>query len=131
MKLDTQKEDKKIDVFRATKDKFKQTRKQEAMDSNLFRQIDVLEQNRSGVGEGDDIDTILRYLEDKGKKKEPKLPLLSTKDKFYKPPEKKELRESKTELKHGEFKYLNKEDWKSISNNPQVFEEREKSQYRN
>lgn len=32
------------------------------MDSNLFRQIDVLEQNRSGVGEGDDIDTILRYL---------------------------------------------------------------------
>lgn len=49
-KLDTQKEDKKIDIFRATKDKFKQTRKQDAMDSNLFKQIDVLEQNRSGVG---------------------------------------------------------------------------------
>ena len=95
-KLDTQKEDKKIDIFRATKDKFKQTRRQDAMDSNLFKQIDVLEQNRSGVGEGDDIDTILRYLEDKGKKKDQKLPLISTKEKFYKPPEKKELRESKT-----------------------------------
>lgn len=46
-------------------------------------------------GEGDDIDSILQYLEDKNKKKDKekgKLPLISTKDKFYKPPEKKELR---------------------------------------
>jgi hypothetical protein len=36
---------------------------------------------------GDDIDSILKYLEDKNKK--PKLPFINTKDKFYKPPEKK------------------------------------------
>lgn len=30
-KLDTSKEDKKIDIFRATKEKFKQTRRQEAL----------------------------------------------------------------------------------------------------
>jgi hypothetical protein len=94
-KLDTSKEDKKIDVFRATKEKFKQTRRHDAMESNLFKQID-LEQNKSGLPEAaDDIDSILRYLEDKNKKKDnkdPKLPLISTKEKFYKPPEKKELR---------------------------------------
>jgi hypothetical protein len=67
------------------------------MESNLFKQIDVVEQNKSAMGDGgDDIDSILKYLEDKNKKKDPKLPLISTKEKFYKPPEKKELRESKT-----------------------------------
>ena len=35
-KLDTSKEDKKIDVFRATKEKFKATRKHDALDSNPF-----------------------------------------------------------------------------------------------
>jgi hypothetical protein len=41
----------------------------------------VVENNRSGVNEsGDDIDSILQYLEDKNKKKEKgKLPLISTK----------------------------------------------------
>jgi|JI9StandDraft_2_1071091.scaffolds.fasta_scaffold31390_3 hypothetical protein len=91
------------------------------MDSNVFKQIDQLEHNRSGLGgvEGssDDIDSILQYLENKNKKKD-KLPLISTKEKFYKPPEKKELRESKTELKHGEFKYYDKEEWKNIRNLP-------------
>lgn len=49
------------------------------------------------MGEGgDDIDSILQYLENKKKDKNNKLPLISTKEKFYKPPEKKELRESKT-----------------------------------
>lgn len=62
------------------------------MESNLFRQIDEIEKNKSGVGEGDDIESILKYLEDKNKKKDNKLPLISTKQKFYKPPEKKELR---------------------------------------
>lgn len=42
VKLDTAKEDKKIDIFRATKDKFKQTRKQDAMESTLFKQVDTL-----------------------------------------------------------------------------------------
>lgn len=47
----------------------------------------MVEQNKSALGEGgDDIDSILRYLQDKNKKKDPKLPLISTKDKFYKPP---------------------------------------------
>lgn len=55
------------------------------------------------------------------------MPLISTKEKFYKPPEKKELRESKTELKHGEYKFYEKDDWKNIKNNPQQFEEKEKS----
>ena len=64
------------------------------MDSNLFKQIDVLQNNKSGVNQsGDDIDSILKYLEDKNKKKDPKFPQISTKEKFYKPPEKKELRE--------------------------------------
>lgn len=80
---------------------------------------------------GDDIDSILKYLEDKNKKKDPKLPLISTKEKFYKPPEKKELRESKTQLKHGEFKYYDKDEWRNIKQNPQVFEEKEKNYYRN
>ena len=42
---------------------------------------------------GDDIDSILEYLEDKNKKKDKsKLPLLNnTRDKFYKPAEKKEI----------------------------------------
>lgn len=64
-KLDTHKEDKNIDQFRATKEKFKQTRRHDAMDSNLFKQIDVVENNKSGVqmeGGGDDIDSILQYL---------------------------------------------------------------------
>lgn len=95
-----------------TKEKFKQTRKHDAMDSNLFKQIDVIE-NASNQhhlmgkggnegkgameGTGDDIDSILQYLEDKNKKKDKgKFPVISTRDKFYKPPEKKELRESKT-----------------------------------
>jgi hypothetical protein len=94
------------------------------MESNLFKQLDVLESNKSG--EGDDIDSILKELEDKNKKKNARLPLISTKEKFYKPPEKKELRESKTELKHGEFKYLDKDDWRNIKNNPQLFEEKER-----
>lgn len=54
----------------------------EANESNLFKQIDHYEQNRSGIGGeggGDDIDSILKYLEDKNKKKDPKLPLISTK----------------------------------------------------
>jgi hypothetical protein len=92
------------------------------MDSNLFKQIDVVENNRSGAmleGSGDDIDSILQYLENKNKMKDKeKLPLISTRDKFYKPPEKKELRESKTELKHGEFKYYGKEEWKHIKDHP-------------
>jgi alpha/beta superfamily hydrolase len=50
------------------------------MESNLFRQIDEIEKNKSGVGEGDDIESILKYLEDKNKKKDnSKLPLISTK----------------------------------------------------
>ena len=67
-KLDTNKEDKHIDQFRATKQKFKQTRKEDAMDSNLFKQIDVVEnKSRGGMGmgmegAGDDIDSILQYL---------------------------------------------------------------------
>jgi hypothetical protein len=62
VKLDTQKEDKNIDIFRATKEKFKQTRRHDAMESNLFKQIDVVENNRSGAEGGDDIDSILQYL---------------------------------------------------------------------
>ena len=117
-------------MFRATKQKFKQTRRHDAMWSNLFKQIDVVENNRSGATDGgDDIDSILQYLEDKNKKKG-KLPLISTKQKFYKAPEKKELRESKTELKHGEFKHYEKEDWKNIKNNPQLFEQKQKNYYR-
>ena len=54
------------------------------VDSNVFN---PLEANKSGAEAGDDIDSILQYLEDKNKKKEKgKLPLISTKDKFYKPP---------------------------------------------
>lgn len=58
----------------------------------------------------------------------PKLPVITnTKDKFYKAPEKKEgLRESKTELKHGEFMNYGREDWRNIRNNPHMFDEREK-----
>lgn len=42
--------------------------------------------------------------------------MIQTKDKFHKP-EKKELRESKTELKHGEpYKYVEKDDWKFMKN---------------
>lgn len=48
-----------------------------------------MQNNRSAVGDGDDIDSILKYLQEKNKKKDPKLPLISTKQKFYKPPEKK------------------------------------------
>lgn len=80
----------------------------------------------------------MQYLEDKNKKKDKdknKLPLISTRDKFYKPPEKKELRESKTELKHGEFKYYDKEEWKHIKNMPlggeeKVFNRDENSSYK-
>lgn len=49
-------------MFRATKEKFKQTRKQEAMESNLFKQIDVADSghfHKSGEGP-DDIDSILK-----------------------------------------------------------------------
>jgi hypothetical protein len=74
-------------VFRATKEKFKQTRKHDAMESNLFRQIDVVDYahlNKSGEGP-DDIDSILKELEDKNNKKQStRLPMISTKDKFYK-----------------------------------------------
>jgi len=63
----------------------------------------------------------LQYLENKKKDKGNKLPFVNTKEKFYKPPEKKELRESKTELKHGEYKFYEKDDWKNIKNNPQQF----------
>ena len=53
-----------MNIFRATKQKFKQTRKHDAMDSNVFKQPDVVENNRSGAMEGvnDDIDSILQYL---------------------------------------------------------------------
>ncbi len=44
--------------------------------------------------------------------------MINTKDKFYKPPEKKELRQSKTELKHGQYKYHDKDEWKNLKNNP-------------
>lgn len=38
-----------------------------------------------------------------------KLPTISTREKFYKP-QKKEFRESKTELKHGEpYRFIDKE----------------------
>ena len=100
------------------------------MDSNLFKQIDVIENNKSGAqmeGGGDDIDSILQYLEDKNKKKDKgKLPLINnTRDKFYKPPEKKEqLRESKTELKHGDYKHYEKEDWRNIRHNPQIMDDK-------
>lgn len=42
VKLDTKKEDDKIDQFRATKDKFRKTRINDANKSNLFRQVDDL-----------------------------------------------------------------------------------------
>ena len=80
------------------------------MESNLFRQIDEIEKNKSGVGEGDDIESILKYLEDKNKKKDnSKLPLISTKQKFY--------------------KYIDKQQWRHIKNNPQAYEQ--KNNYRN
>ena len=46
----------------------------------------------------DDLDSLIKELEEKGKKKgkkDEKLPYIQTKEKFHKP-EKKELRESKT-----------------------------------
>jgi len=51
----------------------------------------VIENNKSGAhmeGGGDDIDSILQYLEDKNKKKDKtKFPIINnTRDKFYKPP---------------------------------------------
>lgn len=49
-------------MFRATKEKFKQTRRHDAMvDSNVFNPLDA---NKSGgvEGGGDDIDSILQYL---------------------------------------------------------------------
>lgn len=74
-------------MFRATKEKFKQTRKHDAMESNLFKQIDMVDHshfNKSGEG-ADDIDSILKELEDKNSKKQStRLPMISTKDKFYK-----------------------------------------------
>lgn len=96
VKLDTKKQDDKIDEFRATKDKFRKTRFNDANKSNLFRQMDEIDKNKSGGGgvggiEGEDIDSILSYLENKNKKKDvPKLPVITnTKDKFYKPTDKK------------------------------------------
>lgn len=100
------------------------------MDSNVFKQLDVVENNKSNAVQnamGDDIDSILEYLEDKNKKKDKsKLPLLNnTRDKFYKPAEKKEiLRQSKTELKHGQYKHYEKDDWKNIKNNPTYVEDK-------
>lgn len=67
----------------------------------------------------DDIDSILKELEDKNsKRRENKLPFLNTKDKFnQKKPDPNILRESKTELKHGEpYKFIEKDDWKHIKN---------------
>lgn len=58
VKLDTLKEDKKIDVFRATKEKFKQTRRHDALESNLFKQLDNFDKS----GDADDIDSILKEL---------------------------------------------------------------------
>ena len=80
-------------------------------------------------GTGDDIDSILQYLEDKNKKKDKdkgKFPVINnTKDKFYKPPQKKQLlRQSKTQLKHGQYKNYEKEDWKHIKNNPNYVEDK-------
>ena len=54
--------------------------------------------------DADDIDSILKQLEDKNNKKKnaSKLPYLNTKDKFYqKKVDQNPLRESKTQLKHG------------------------------
>lgn len=36
-KLDTSKEDKNMDLFRQTKEKFRQTRRMDAMENNIFR----------------------------------------------------------------------------------------------
>ena len=113
-KLDTSKEDKKIDIFRATKQKFKQTRRQEALEYNL---IDQHKPDQKHHDFEEDLDSLINELEEKGKKKKEKkdkdkLPFISTKEKFHKN-EKKELRESKTELKHGQpYKFIEKEDWK-------------------
>lgn len=100
-KLDTAKEDKNIDVFRATKEKFKATRRHDAIDANPFK----LAENKSGGrnqqndnangNDMDDLDSLIKELEEKGKKKgnkkQEKLPYIQTKDKFHKP-EKKQLR---------------------------------------
>ena len=40
VKLDTKRQDERIDEFRATKDKFRKTRFNDANKSNLFRQMD-------------------------------------------------------------------------------------------
>ncbi len=102
----------------------------DANKSNLFHQMEEVEKNKSGAGEGEDIDSILNYLENKNKKKDvPKLPVINnTREKFYKAQEKKEvLRESKTELKHGEFMNYGRDDWKNIRANPAMFDEKEKN----
>ena len=73
-KLDTSKEDKKLDVFRATKEKFKQARKQEALEFNL------IDQHRNEPKPEEDLDSLIQELEDKGKKKnKEKLPFITTK----------------------------------------------------
>lgn len=67
-KLDTSKEDKKIDEFRATKEKFRMTRKHDARESNPFKVIE----NNSKVNkhsEMEDLDSLIKELEEKGKKK--------------------------------------------------------------
>lgn len=63
----------------------------------------------------------------KKKKIDPKLPMISTKDKFHKP-EKKELRESKTEMKHGEpYKHIEKEDWKFMRHEDSSYRKKDSS----
>ena len=64
-KLDTSKEDKKIDIFRATKEKFKQTRRQEAMEYNL---IDQHKSDHKHHDFEEDLDSLINELEEKGKK---------------------------------------------------------------
>lgn len=67
-------------------------------ENNVFK-VNNNFQNNSDMN---DLDELIKEIEEKGKKKKnDKLPMITTKDKFHKP-EKKELRESKTELKHGE-----------------------------
>ena len=79
LKLDTRKEDKNMDVFRATKEKFKQTRKHDALDSNPFK---VLDNNSKTKNDFEDIDSLIKELEEKGtKKKEKKLPIIQVKEK--------------------------------------------------
>lgn len=62
------------------------------MESNLFKQIDVAEHYNRPKQDVDDIDNILKELQDKNKKKQNKFPMISTKQKFFKGQKKEHLR---------------------------------------